>query len=465
MDTFDLIVIGGGPGGYVCALRAAQLGLKAALVEKGPTLGGTCLNIGCIPSKALLHMSELYHFAAHDSEELGISIPAAVADIPAMMRRKAGIVAKLVGGIDVLVQRRGIERVRGHGALEGGGKVAVTHEGQVRHLQGRAIVLATGSAPVELPFLKFNGTTVVSSDHALAFESVPERLVVVGAGAIGLELGSVWNRLGSEVTVVELLPRIAPGMDDDAARHLERSLGRQGLQFELGARVTGLREDEDGVVLLAERDGKPLEFPASRILVAVGRAPYTTGLGLEAAGVKLDERRRIQISSRFETSAPGVFAIGDIVAGPMLAHKAEEEGVAVAEIVAGRHAHVDHDLVPGVVYTNPEAASVGLTEAQAKEHGLEVRTGKFNLGANGRALATGDTDGFVKVVADAKTDRVLGVHIVARHASELIAAAVAHMTYGGSAEDMGRTIYAHPTTSEAMKEAALAVSKSAIHGL
>jgi dihydrolipoamide dehydrogenase len=329
----------------------------------------------------------------------------------------------------------------------------------------RNFVIATGSAPVELPFMKFDGKSVVSSDEAISFDSAPRSLVVVGGGAIGLELGSVWSRLGSDVTVVEFLPRIAAGYDDDIVRSFSRMLQKQGLKIETGAKVTGSRSEGGRTILLAERDGKPLEFPADKVLVAVGRRPFTDGLGLDKAGVALDEKKRVKVDARLRTNVSGIWAIGDVVAGPMLAHKAEEDGAAVAEWIAGKAAHVDWDLVPAIIYTDPEVASVGLGEDAAKAKALAVNVGKFNFAANGRAIANDSTDGFVKIVADARTDRILGAQILGRGAAELVAEVVAHMEYGGSAEDLGRTIHAHPTLSEAVKEAGLAVSKSAIHAV
>jgi dihydrolipoamide dehydrogenase len=465
--SFDLVVIGAGPGGYVAAIRAAQLGLKTALVEKNPTLGGTCLNIGCIPSKALLHLSEHFHFALHEAAAAGIRTGKVTLDLAAMMKRKAGVVSGLVKGVDTLVSKRGIHRIEGTATLTGPHAVRVTTADGAADLEAKHIILATGSVPIELPSVPFDGRTVVSSTEALAFESVPKKLVVVGAGAIGLELGSVWSRLGSEVTVVEFLPRAAAGYDEDVARHLERSLKKQGLRFELSAKVTGWTEasGKKRAVLKAERDGKELTFEADKILVAVGRRPFASGLGLESVGIELDRGGRIPTDAQLKTSVDSIYAIGDLVAGPMLAHKAEEEGVAVAERIAGRAGHVNYAVIPNVIYTDPEVAGAGLTEAQAEEKKLKVTVGKVPLAANGRALATGATDGFVKVIADAATDRLLGVQIVARHASELIAEAVAHLEYGGSAEDLARTVHAHPTMSEALKEAGMAVSKSAIHAL
>jgi dihydrolipoamide dehydrogenase len=466
-ESFDIVVIGGGPGGYVAAIRAAQLGLKTALVEKRQTLGGTCLNVGCIPSKALLHSSEMFAFAHGHAAAHGVKLEKVSLDLPTMMKRKASVVDGLVKGVGQLVQARKITRLEGTGRLKTQGTVVVATAAGEQEISGQHIIIATGSVPVQLPFMPFDGQTVVSSDEAIAFDQVPEKLVVVGAGAIGLELGSVWARLGSDVTVVEFLPRIAAGYDEDVTRAAERAFKKQGLKFETGAKVTGLKpaQGKAKAVLTAERDGKVIEIEADKVLVAVGRAPFTQNLGLEAAGVALDERKRIKTDAHFKTSAPGIYAIGDVIAGPMLAHKAEEEGVAVVELIAGKAGHVNYEVIPNVIYTDPEIAGVGLTETIAKERKLDYRVGKFPLAANGRALANDATDGFVKVIADAKTDRLLGVQIVGRGASELIAEAVAHMEYGGSAEDLGRTVHAHPTMSEALKEAGLAVSKSAIHAL
>jgi dihydrolipoamide dehydrogenase len=481
-SEFDLIVIGAGPGGYVCAFRAAQLGLKVALVEKRATLGGTCLNVGCIPSKALLHSSEQVVFARHHAAEHGIKLGSVEVDLAALMKKKDAVVTKLVGGVAQLAKARKITVLTGEASFTGPKTIRVTPpagQSAIRNQQSAIeaaeysaanIVIATGSAPVELPFLKFDGATVVSSDDAIAFDSVPKKLVVVGGGAIGLELGSVWARLGSEVSVVEFLPKIVAAYDDDIVRAFTRSLQKQGLRIETGAKVTGIRRTDGGgqktaVVLTAERGDERLEFPADSILVSVGRRPFTDGLALERAGVALDEKRRIKVDDHLRTTAPGVWAIGDVVAGPMLAHKAEEDGVAVAEWIAGKAGHVNWDLVPAIVYTDPEVAAVGLGEDGAKAAGRAVRVGKFNFAANGRAIAADATDGFAKIVADAKTDRILGAQILGRGAGELISEVVTHMEYGGSAEDLARTIHAHPTMSEALKEAALAVSKSALHAL
>ncbi|MSU51193.1 MAG: dihydrolipoyl dehydrogenase [Opitutus sp.] len=480
MSSFDLIVIGAGPGGYVCAFRAAQLGLKVALVEKRPTLGGTCLNVGCIPSKALLHSSEHLVWARQHAAEHGIKLGAVELDLAAFLKRKDDVVTKLVAGVAQLAKARKITVITGSATFVSPSSIQVVSrptgantESVVATLSAKNIVIATGSAPVELPFMKFDGQTVVSSDHAIAFDAVPKKLVVVGGGAIGLELGSVWSRLGSDVTIVEFLPKIIATYDDDIVRNFTRLLQKQGLKIEVGAKVTGLRRSEISdlkseiatITLTAERDGKPLEFPADKILVSVGRRPFTDNLGLEKAGVQLDEKKRVKVDDHLRTTASGVWAIGDVGAGPMLAHKAEEDGVAVAEWIAGKPGHVNWELVPAIVYTSPEVASVGLGEDAAKAAGRAINVGRFNFAANGRAIAAATTDGYIKIIADAKTDKILGAQILGHNAGELISEIVTHMEYGGSAEDLARTIHAHPTMSEAVKEAALAVSKSALHAL
>jgi dihydrolipoamide dehydrogenase len=465
MGAYDVVVIGSGPGGYVCAFRAAQLGKRVALVERRQTLGGTCLNVGCIPSKALLYSSEQLVFARSHAADHGVVTGEVTADLGAMLRRKEAVVARLVGGVSALAKARKVEVVTGEASFASPTSVRVrAADGTASLLEARDFVIATGSAPVELPFMPFDGKTVVSSDEAISFGSVPKSLVVVGGGAIGLELGSVWARLGSAVTVVEFLPKIAAAFDDDVVRLLTRLLQKQGLRIETGARVTGLRPGEPAT-LLADREGQVLEFPAEKVLVAVGRRPYTEALGLASAGVGVDGKGRIRVDGRLRTGVPGIWAIGDVVAGPMLAHKAEEDGVAVAEWICGKAGHVDWDLVPAVVYTDPEVASVGLGEDAAKARSIAVSVGKFNFAANGRAIANDATDGFAKIVADAHTDRILGAQVIGRGAGELISEVVTHMEYGGSAEDLGRTIHAHPTASEALKEAGLAVSKAAIHAI
>ena len=470
MDSFDLIVIGAGPGGYVCAFRAAQLGLKVALVEKRPALGGTCLNVGCIPSKALLSSSEHFVFAKQHAAAHGVKLGSVELDLATLLKKKDTVVQKLTGGVAQLAKARKITVITGTASFVSANTITVAgvadpgkpgSPSPATTLTAKNVVIATGSAPVELPFMKFDGTTIVSSDHAIAFDSVPKKLVVVGGGAIGLELGSVWSRLGSDVTVVEFLPKIVANYDDDIVRNFTRLLQKQGLKIEVGAKVTGFANG----LLSAERGAEKLSFPADKVLVAVGRRPFTDGLALDQAGVQLDEKKRIKVDAHLKTTAPGVWAIGDVVAGPMLAHKAEEDGVAVAEWIAGKAGHVNWDLVPGIVYTDPEVAGVGLGEDAAKAAGRAVTVGKFNFAANGRAIAADAVDGFVKIIADAKTDKILGAQILGRNAGELISEIVTHMEYGGSAEDLARTIHAHPTMSEAVKEAALAVSKRALHAL
>ena len=456
-QSFDLIVIGAGPGGYVCAFRAAQLGLKVALIEKRATLGGTCLNVGCIPSKALLASSEHFAFSKHHAAEHGIKLDGVSIDIAAMMKKKASIVDKMTGGIAMLAKGRKVTVITGEAKFTSANTLAVGDQ----TLTAKNIVIATGSAPVELPFLKFDGKTVVSSDDAIAFTEVPKQLVVVGGGAIGLELGSVWSRLGADVTVVEFLPQIGGAADADVVRNFTRILQKQGLKIEVNAKVTGFKDGQ----LTAERDGKELTFPADKVLVSVGRRPYADGLDLEKAGVELTERKRIKVDHHLKTTAAGVYAIGDVIDGPMLAHKAEEDGVAVAEWIAGKAGHINWDLMPAIIYTDPEIATVGMGEDAAKKAGIKINVGKFNFAANARAHANDAADGFVKIIADAATDKILGAQILGKNAGELISEIVTHMEYGGSAEDLARTVHAHPTMSEAVKEAALAVSKSAIHAM
>lgn len=448
----------------MCALRAAQLGFSVALVDKRPTLGGTCLNVGCIPSKALLHSTEVLSAARDHGKKHGIGGSIEL-DLEALMKNKDSVVEKLVGGVGQLVKARKIKVFQGTASFASKDTVVVEGE-EKTELKGRNFVIATGSKSVELPFLPFDGETVISSDEAIALDEVPGKLVVVGGGAIGLELGSVWQRLGSSVDVVEFLPRIAPTFDEEVSKLTERILKKQGLSFHKSTKVTGSHEGKDGkIVLEGEGPKGKVEFEADKVLVSVGRSPMTKGLNLEAAGVKMDDRGRIAVNDGFKTNVDGIYAIGDVIKGPMLAHKAEEEGVALAENLAGKAGHVNYGVIPSVIYTDPEIAAVGITVEEAKEQGLEIKTGKFPLAANGRALATDATDGVVIVHADAKTDKVVGVQIVARNGSELIAAAVAHMEYGGSAEDIARTVHAHPTLSEALKEAALAVDGRALHSM
>jgi len=461
MPDFDyqLVVIGSGPGGYVAAIRAAQLGLKTAIVEKDKTLGGTCLNVGCIPSKALLASSEHLHFARERFAAHGIIAKDITLDLGAMMKRKGEVVGKLTSGVTYLMKKHKIEVVKGLGKLVDGHTVEVTDEdGAKKTLKAQNILLATGSVPVELPFLKFDGKRIINSDQGIALDKVPKSMLVIGAGAIGLELGSVWQRLGTEVTVIEFLPRIAAvGFDPETSKILQRNLEKLGMKFELSTKIESAKVTDKCVELQGKNEKGAVSYKADLVLVAVGRKPFTAGLELEKAGVKLTDKGRIALSGHWQTNVPSVYAIGDIVDGPMLAHKAHEEGVAVAERLVGKPGHVNYDIIPGVIYTAPEAASVGITEEQAKEQKLDVRVGKFAFTANGRAIASDTTEGFAKIIADAKTDRVLGAHIVASNASELIAETVLLMEFGGSSEDLARTIHAHPTMSEAVKEAALAV--------
>ena len=464
---FDVVIVGAGPGGYVCAIRCAQLGMNVALVEKDRTLGGTCLNVGCIPTKALLHSTEIIHTVQTAGARHGLKCSGLELDLEALMQRKEAVVSRLVKGVEQLVKARKVQIIHGHGRLLGPGRIEVreTPEGPPRCLHGTHLVLAAGSLPADLAQVPTDGEKVVTSDQAIAFSSVPKRLVVVGAGAIGLEIGSVWARLGSKVTILEFLPQIAPGYDEDVAKFSERLFKRQGLAIETATQVTGLEEKSDGLVVTAQSKGKDRSYPADKVRVAVGRRPASQGLGLVEAGLALDQKGRVVTDHQFRTNLPGVFAIGDLIAGPMLAHKAEEDGVAVAEIIAGRPGQVHYDHIPTVVYTWPELAAAGLTERIARERGIEVKTSKFPLSGNGRALAMDASEGLVKVVAESRSDRLLGVQIVSPSASELIATVVAHLEYGGSAEDLGKTVFAHPTLSEAIKEAALGIDKSSIHGL
>jgi dihydrolipoamide dehydrogenase len=465
MAAYDLVVIGTGPGGYVCAVRAAQLGMKVAVVEKNPTLGGTCLNVGCMPSKALLHASEMFEEAAHSFAKMGVSVGAPKLDLPAMMNFKQQGIDGNVKGVDFLMKKNKIDVIHGTGKILGAGKIEVTGNPSTQVLETKSIVIATGSDIARLRGIDIDEKRIVSSTGALSLDKVPAKLLIVGAGVIGLELGSVWQRLGAEVTVVEFLDRILPGMDGEIARQFQRILEKQGFKFKLGAKVTSV--DTSGKSLAAKIEpaagGAQESLDADVVLVCIGRVPYTEGLGLQEAGVALDNRGRVQIDPHFSTSVKGIYAIGDVVAGPMLAHKAEDEGVAVAEIITGKAGHVNYDVIPGVVYTTPEVAAVGKTEEELKEAGIAYTSGKFPFTANGRSKVNQTTDGFVKVLADAKTDRVLGVHIIGIEAGEMIHEAAVLMEFGGSAEDLARTCHAHPTRSEAIKEAALAVGKRAIH--
>ncbi len=457
--AYDLVVIGAGPGGYTAAIRAAQLGMKVACVDKDPSPGGTCLNVGCIPSKALLHSSELYDEARRGLAEHGIQLASVTLDLAAMMKRKQRVVTTLTRGVAGLFKKHKIEFVVGTARIAAPGRVDVTPaNGGARALETKAILIASGSVPIELPGLPFDGRHIIDSTGALELEEVPRRLVVVGAGAIGLELGSVWRRLGSEVTVVELTPGAVPGMDREMAKQLERALQKQGMKFLFESKVEQAKVEGEQVALeVRGKDGKTAELSADVVLVAVGRRAFPDLLGLEEVGVATDDRGRVRVDERYATSAPGIYAIGDVIAGPMLAHKAEDEGVACVELLAGKAGHVNYDAIPVVVYTFPELASVGMTEEQAEAEGREVRIGRFPFAANARAKTMGRVDGAVKMIADAETDRILGVHILGASASDLIAEAAVAIELAASAEDIARSPHAHPTLPEAIKEAALAV--------
>ncbi len=463
--TYDLVVIGTGPGGYVCAIRAAQLGLKVAVVEKRKTHGGTCLNIGCIPSKALLHASDKFAEAAHELAAFGVITGKPKLDLAAMMKHKDETVAANVNGVGFLLKKHKIDAFFGLGTIAAPGAIDVkANDGSTQRLETKNIVIATGSDAARLPGIEIDEKTIVSSTGALSLETVPQKLLIVGAGIIGLELGSVWSRLGAAVTVVEYLDRILPGFDGEVGKQFRRMLEKQGFHFHLGHKVTKAEITKAGLQVSIEPSdgGDASVLAADAVLVAVGRRPVTEGLGLDALGVALD-RGRVVIDDRFATNIAGIYAIGDVVRGPMLAHKAEDEGIAVAEILAGQHGHVNYEAIASVVYTMPEIASVGATEEELQSKGIAYRTGKFPFTANGRARAMRRTEGFVKILADAASDRVLGVHIIGAGAGELIAEACVLMEFGGSAEDLARTCHAHPTLSEAVREAALAVDKRAIH--
>lgn len=457
--SFDLVVLGSGPGGYVAAIRAAQLGMKVACVEKEDALGGTCLRVGCIPSKALLDSSELYHQMVHRGKEHGFHVGDVEVDVDTMLRRKDEVVTGLTRGVAGLFKKNGIEWVRGFGRLASASSVRVEGSDGERTLEAKHILLAPGSVPVELPFLRFDHDRIIDSTGALSIPRVPEHLVVVGGGVIGLELGSVWLRLGARVTVLEAMPTILPGMDAEVIRQASRIFGKQGFEIRTGTKVTGAERRDDKVIVSME-GADPLE--ADYLLVAVGRRAYTEGMGFEEVGIRL-ERGVIQVDERYHTGVGEIYAIGDAIGGRMLAHKAEEEGIAAVENMAGKHGHVNYDAVANVVYTWPEIASVGKTEEELKEAGVDYRTGKFPWSANGRAKAMGEADGFVKILADARTDRLLGVHILGPRASDLIAEAALALEFEGSAEDIARSVHAHPTLPEAVKEAALGVGGRAIH--
>src|SRR5438477_7133084 len=451
MDKLDVIIIGSGPGGYVAAIRAGQLGLKTALIEKDKDLGGTCLNIGCIPSKALLTSSDHFSFAKKEAAKHGILLDNPRVDLSTMQKRKDKVVKALTGGVRQLMKTNKVMVLEGMGTITAPGKVSVkSSSGETQEIETKNIVIATGSVPIELPSAKFDGKTIVSSTEALCFEEAPKKFLVIGAGAIGLELGSVWNRLGSEVTILEFLPRIALGSDLELSNLLQRALTSQGIKFHLETKVTGVKIENGRAIASADRANEKLTFEADKVLVSVGRKPFSEGLGAEKVDVEFDERKRIKVDKHFRTNVEGIYAIGDAIAGPMLAHKAEEEGIACAEYLATGYGHVNYDAIAGVVYTQPQIASVGKTEEQLKQMGTEYRKGTFPFRANARARTLGQVEGSIKILADAATDKILGAHILQHAASELIAEPTSVIEFGGSSEDLGRTCHSHPTLSEAV---------------
>ena len=463
--TYDVVVIGGGPGGYVAAIRAAQLGLKTACVEQRKTLGGTCLNVGCIPSKALLTSSEKFEEAKHSLAGHGIKLGSVELDLPTMMANKNKVVKDNTAGIEFLFKKNKIDWLKGKGRISGKNEVTVEGDGGAEVIGAKNIIIATGSESIPVAGVEVDEQRIVTSTGALELTEVPKRFAVIGGGVIGLELASVWGRLGAEVTVIEYLDRILPGLDGEVSKQMQRILGKQGFTFKLGTKVTGAAVGNESITLTVEpsKGGEPQQVEADVVLVAIGRRPYTDGLGLEEMGIEVNGRGRIVTDAHWQTNVPGVYAIGDVIEGQMLAHKAEDEGVAVAEFISGQSAHINYDAIPGIVYTWPEAAAVGKTEEELKAAGVKYKAGKFPFTANGRARALGYTDGFVKILADATTDRVLGVHIVGPSAGDLIAEVTLAMEFGASAEDIGRTCHAHPTLAEAVKEAALAVDGRPIH--
>jgi dihydrolipoamide dehydrogenase len=465
-ESFDLVVIGGGPAGYVASIRAAQLGMKVACVEKRETLGGTCLNVGCIPSKALLNSSEIFEETKHHASEHGIKVKDVSLDLPAMLKRKDDIVKSLTQGIDFLFKKNKITRFIGHGVIMGKGQVAIRKDGaNSESISCKNILIATGSEVAQLPNVEIDEKRIVSSTGALNLPEVPKKLIVIGGGVIGLEMGSVWRRLGAEVEVIEFLDEIIPGNDGEVRSSFRKILEKQGMKFRLGTKVTGAKTDKNVVTLTVEpaKGGDKEEIKADYVLVAIGRKPNTYNLGLKESGIGQDERGRITVDSHFQTNIAGIYAVGDVIPGPMLAHKAEEDGIAAVEIIAGQHGHVNYGLVPAVIYTHPEVATIGASEEKLKEQGVDYVKGKFPFAANSRAKAVGDTDGFVKILADKKTDKVLGVHIIGPQAGTIIAEAAIAMEFGASSEDIARTCHSHPDLNEAVKEAAMAVLGRAIH--
>ncbi len=464
-NNFDIIVIGGGPGGYVCAIRAAQLGLKVACVESRGTLGGTCLNIGCIPSKSLLNLSENYHKAKKDFSNQGIEVSEIKLNIEKMMRNKNKSVQTLTKGIEFLFKKNKVTYLKGKGVIFSSSTVVVYDQGRKTNYNAKNIVIATGSSSVSLPGVKIDEKNIISSTGALSLKSVPKSLVVIGGGYIGLEMGSVWQRLGAEVTVIENLPFITPGMDREISQEFQKILMKKGLKFKLNTKVLSIEDQGSKVKIEYQSNDKNNKdsILADKTLIAIGRKPYTEGLNLNKVGVKKDEKGRIKVNKRFQTDIKNIYAIGDVIDGPMLAHKAEEEGIAVAELLAGQSGHVNYDVIPGVIYTSPEVAYVGKSEEQLKKDGISYKIGKFPFLANSRAKVNNETEGFVKILAESKSDRVIGVHIIGPHCGDMIAEMALAMEFGASAEDIARTCHAHPTHTEAIKEAALAVDKRPIH--
>jgi dihydrolipoamide dehydrogenase len=464
MEEFDVVVIGGGPGGYVCAIRAAQLGNKTACIESRGALGGTCLNVGCIPSKSLLHASEMYSKAQNEFQHIGINTGALSLDLAKMMDHKAKSVEGLTKGIEFLFKKNKVTYLKGHGSFKNKNTLEVKDSsGSVQEIKAKNIIIATGSSVLSLPNIKVDEDTIVSSTGALSLKKVPKKLIVIGGGVIGLEMGSVWLRLGSEVEVIEYMDHITPGMDREICDNFLKILKKQGMKFHLSTKVLDVKKSSDGATVFVENNGQKMEMTGDIVLMSVGRKPNTEGLNLEAAGINKDQKGRISIDKKFKTNVDNVYAIGDVVEGPMLAHKAEDEGMAVAEFISGKYGHVNHDTIPGVVYTSPEVAAVGKTEEQLKQAGIEYNVGKFPFMANSRAKINNDADGFVKILADKATDKILGVHMIGPDVGTMIAEVVLAMEFGASAEDIARTCHAHPTLTEAVREAALAVDKRAIH--
>ena len=464
MEEFDVVVIGGGPGGYVCAIRAAQLGNKTACIESRGALGGTCLNVGCIPSKSLLHASEMYSKAQNEFKHIGINTGALSLDLEKMMDHKAKSVEGLTKGIEFLFKKNKVTYLKGHGNFKNKNTLEVKDSsGSVQEIKAKNIIIATGSSVLSLPNIEIDEDIIVSSTGALSLKKVPKKLIVIGGGVIGLEMGSVWLRLGSEVEVIEYMDHITPGMDREICDNFLKILKKQGMKFHLSTKVLDVKKKSDGATVFVENNGQKMEMTGDIVLMSVGRKPNTDGLNLEAAGINKDQKGRISIDKKFKTNVDNIYAIGDVIEGPMLAHKAEDEGMAVAEFISGKYGHVNHDTIPGVVYTSPEVAAVGKTEEQLKQAGIEYNVGKFPFMANSRAKINNDADGFVKILADKATDKILGVHMIGPDVGTMIAEVVLAMEFGASAEDIARTCHAHPTLTEAVREAALAVDKRAIH--